>query len=378
MDIPRELVYLDKERLSMFKINDKGSINQILYDQWLLKRTELIPEKGSLETIQLKAFNDAYYICTMALMHQVNIEFILYSLKRVDIPSVVLPMVHYYLSNVLNAKTDVSRYITLIETLSKKESWEYNLQTLPKLKSNKKINASLFDARSITPQLLSSINWWKVTGKYNIKDVKKIIQYFARNIDEQKMMAESIKLSAEEFEWEYNNNLQTYDSIDEDGKVIFIEDKPLDLSAVHHICDEMISGKTCVLIKQSSLSLDNKTPVMINLKQFLLEDWFDDNSSNREKFTQEWRTKLIDDLLETEWGNIIINDWGNKSNMIKCGLVGALKEIGVLKIKSKKQLAPLLNIDGVNNESVADYMGRQKLRPYYSWLRNYVAEGIVE
>lgn len=377
MDIPRELVYEDKKKLSLFGIDNKSYVNQKLYDEWMLMRTELIPEKGCLAIMHLKSFNDAYYLCTLALKHQVNIDFIMYSIERINMPSVVLPMVHFYLFCVKMPNTDVSRYLKLIETFSKKEGWDKNLQDIKKLEDDfkKKIDDSMFEPRKITSELLSSIKWWKITNQFKKKDIETLIRYIGKTQDEQKLIAKSIKEAAEDYEWNYNCDLQSYEGIDEDGNLCFFEDKPLDLSEVRQYCNNIISGNEIIpLIKATSLN-ESKASVKINLQHFLLETWFDTFCANKDKFTNEWRHKLIVDLMATKWGDEIAVQWyannTKKIPKIKMALVGALVKAEVLKGKYD-DLCACFNFEKVKRRSMADYMSKNEFRPYLNWLKEYV------
>ena len=68
MDFHRILVYEDKESLVDFNINDENTLNGVIYDEWLIKRTEIDSITEHSASAYLKVFNDAYYICTLALM----------------------------------------------------------------------------------------------------------------------------------------------------------------------------------------------------------------------------------------------------------------------------------------------------------------------
>ena len=41
MDIPRELIYEDRSSLTEFGINDMGSLNELIYDNFLIETTDL-------------------------------------------------------------------------------------------------------------------------------------------------------------------------------------------------------------------------------------------------------------------------------------------------------------------------------------------------
>ena len=105
MDLQRELIYEDRKRIEEFSVDDMSSINYLLYEDWLPNLTDLQPiESGYLQRT-LKAFNDAYYICTLILMHKTNEDFLSYAYKRCSIPSIVFPMAYFFQKKVTARNT---------------------------------------------------------------------------------------------------------------------------------------------------------------------------------------------------------------------------------------------------------------------------------
>lgn len=65
--------------------------------------------------------------------------------------------------------------------------------------------------------------------------------------------------------------------------------------------------------------------------------------------------------------------------MYKCGLVGALKDVSVIKSRKKteigKKLKDFLNL---NINTIADYMAEDRLKPYVNWLKDYIYSSLEE
>lgn len=62
INLPRELIYKDRDNLKDFEVNNKNSINSYLFLK--LKEMPLMYMEGALATA-LRCFNNAYYICTL-------------------------------------------------------------------------------------------------------------------------------------------------------------------------------------------------------------------------------------------------------------------------------------------------------------------------
>ena len=380
MLIPREIVYCDKTSLELFNIKAEGSLNHLIYKNWMLRRTDLMPGVPNVKKRQIKAFNDAYYICTLALLHNVNVDFVAYCLQRIELPSVVLPLAYFYLSKVKTPPTDVSTLLILLETEIERQGWQKNLEAI-KTVGGKKIDASFFAPREITPKLLSSIHWCKATSRFKPKAIKRLISYIAKNSDEMKMMAEAIINGIKEFEWENENDGYFDDEIGEWVKYKY------DFTDAYQLCHDVINTNgECILHEKHKDETSNR--LQINEKKFapkrlltdfLKENWFDDHSTNREKYTEEWRAKLVEDLIESEYGPEIVVLWhakirkgASKCNMIKLGLAGCLIKVGVLKCSNYTALAKKIGFPKLKQDTIADYMGSKAYLPYYTWLKEYV------
>lgn len=236
MELPRELVYEDRKDIKEFGINNESSINHLIYEEWLLNRIELQPFKAGLSKRRLKVFNDAYYICTLILMHRTYEDFASYANERCSTPSLVFPMVYLYISKVRDKDYDNSRLLKDIETGLKAEGWEDNLNELIQRTSNYTFNlsSSEFAHRKLTPEILNIMKWYKITGGYKKDDILKIVRYISRDKNEWVMMLDAIKNAASEYEWEYNQDLNY---VDDDGQ--WCQETPKDMSPIYQYCDEL-------------------------------------------------------------------------------------------------------------------------------------------
>ena len=106
-----------------------------------------------------------------------------------------------------------------------------------------------------------------------------------------------------------------------------------------------------------------------NLSVFLCQDWFDQVSTNKNKYTKKWREGLMEALMNSQYQDEIAMLWGDseKRLQVKCAIVGTLKDAGVIK-GSYNALAPRLGIDEVESASLAKYMGYGKKQAFYDWL----------
>jgi hypothetical protein len=110
-----------------------------------------------------------------------------------------------------------------------------------------------------------------------------------------------------------------------------------------------------------------------HLKLLLAEEWFAVLTSKEECYTPQWTEQFVEALLHSEWGEQIARDWAVKDKRLtlKCMLIGALKDAGVLR-GSYNQIAKLLDMDGENPATLAKYLGMGKKQPFAEWVVGYV------
>lgn len=373
----RELIYEEKPSRHSFEVNVDGSLNQLIYNKWLLTRTELNPLETGYYSKITKVLNDAYYFCTVALMNksrELNISFFG---EKFDFSSIVYPLACFYLSRFNKRRPNTNRVITILEgnLFKTHPEWEANYEDIKKMCGDpkKNIEESMFSPRKITPELLSEIRWYKLTGGYKIDEIKTIIVHIAKDDEERKMIAESICYAIEDSE-------ECSPYIDDNGDLQY---DCITYPKAKQFCQEIRNDKCADLFvvqqekEEESNPKDNDFPFKRKMKELLKSDWFDDYSTDSVKYSVEWREKLVDDLIQSEYRSFLLSDWwkiskGNgRRPMVICALMGALINVNVLKCK-KKDLAPKLGITNVKVENVTDYMSKKKNQPYIKWLEDYI------
>ena len=115
---------------------------------------------------------------------------------------------------------------------------------------------------------------------------------------------------------------------------------------------------------------------MKNLEMLLKGDWFKECRTDG-KYNAKWIDGLVEALMESEWKELIADEWSvkNKRLMLKCKIIGVLKDAGVLR-GSYNQLSKVLpDKGGKKAASLAEYMGKGKNEPYADWITAYVNNG---
>ena len=257
MDEIRKLVYEDRSTLDAFNVSETGSLNNLVYDKWLIKRAEIEPLDIKYKEHYLKAFNDAYYICTLALMLPQGSDLIPSRISRmVERPSVVFPMVHLYLSKLTHKSKGIVRFLSLIETASKRmHDWECNLVELQETVSGHagSIDTITFGQRKLTVEVLSGIDWKGVTDEFKKGKIEQVIRNYARDSETWRLMCEAVKEAAKSYDYEFGFEEITQEGVDEDGfyvQTIKVPKDPYDhdgndildplkRAGVYQFCDEL-------------------------------------------------------------------------------------------------------------------------------------------
>lgn len=377
-DYYRELIYQDKVSIKDFGIDEKGSLNKLIYDKYMSFAPEMQITKSGFNSRALKAFNDAYYVCTTILSQTNTILPLSYYIERVQYPSVVLPIVYKYLS-LLNGDNDiVERIMDLIQSAVQNEStWKGNFNHIEEITKRKKFKLqSTFALRELTPELLTNTSWGAVTKHFKKDVIKILVRNLCKNEYDYHMMIKAIKDAASEYEWNYNSTLSGGDYFDDEtGEWSYYEDKPIDLSDVRRYCDELDKKAGQFFVRYDVNTLAPSS----HLKRLLNQDWFDTESKDVLLYTIEWRNQMVDDLM-SEYGQYIASEWERpqKSLIVKMALVGSLRDAGVLNKKSYHYFVESIfhgrnSIEGKPIETLAKYMGYGKKECYFEWLEDYVS-----
>lgn len=259
MDGYRKLVYEDKKSLNDFEIYDKESINHIIYEKWLLKRMEIDPFDSNHRLYYLKAFNDAYYLCTLGLLIPVGKEMRPDRLlNKVDRPSIVFPLVYLYLTKIKGKSKGIIVFLNKLNTAFKiRPVWQQNYDELKKLliEYDYCIDPSIFAQRELTCDVLSHINWSGLTQNFKKDKIESVVRNFAKNEDTWTLMINAIISSAREFDYEYGFEDFIEEGCDEDGpytRTVKVPKNPYDSygneileplkrAGVFQFCDELLT-----------------------------------------------------------------------------------------------------------------------------------------
>lgn len=115
------------------------------------------------------------------------------------------------------------------------------------------------------------------------------------------------------------------------------------------------------------------------LQDLLAMEWFDKVSLDKKRFTTEWRSQLIEDLMKSEFRDKIAEVWAKKDMRLqmKGHVMGALSAAGVLK-KSALAIARIYYGTGSDNtkevKTLAKYMGDSRKEYYTDWIMEYVKQ----
>lgn len=112
----------------------------------------------------------------------------------------------------------------------------------------------------------------------------------------------------------------------------------------------------------------------LGIKMLLQQEWFKALRSD-EKYDAAWADKFAEELMRSEYGKQIAEEWKEKSIQIKGYIIGCLKNAGVIN--------PKLSNDAVAREagvmdnwrSFGRYIGKESQeQPYAEWILSHVNE----
>ena len=254
----RKLIYEEKSSLNAFDVKKHSSLNKRIYDLWLIKRKEIDPFDAKCYDNYLRAFNDAYYVCTLIMLWPIGHDLYLHKiLSTVDRPSVVFPMVHLYLSKLPSLTEDISRLLNFINAKYKlNQDWEQNYNDLQKVIGNNfDIEPNMFAQRSLTPKLLLGINWKELTANFDKGKIKWVVRSFSKNKEVWQMMCKAIKEAAQKYDFDSSFEEYEQDAYDENGcpytEIVLVPrsqfdswgndiSNPLKRAGVYDFCDNLM------------------------------------------------------------------------------------------------------------------------------------------
>ena len=257
MNEARKLMYRDRNDLKSFGVNEIAHLNRLIYDFWLTRRTEIDSFDANCIAYYLKAFNDAYYVCTSALLLPEELFLKPYNIStHVERPSIVFPMAHFYLSHLTEKSRGINIFINQLEAKFKKDTrWGENYSELQEVTCEYKgnIDPATFAQRKLTREILSEINWEQLTNKYDKKNIKTVLRNYARTKEVWTMMCDAIKEAAIAYDYDFGFEDYEQEGVDIDGP--YVETikvpkepygwdgeyilEPLKRDGVYEFCDEL-------------------------------------------------------------------------------------------------------------------------------------------
>lgn len=121
----------------------------------------------------------------------------------------------------------------------------------------------------------------------------------------------------------------------------------------------------------------NYTAPKQTLQEVMRQKWIDGLLTDKSTYHVGWRTTMVEELMKSDHGRQIAENWAVRERraMMKCWLVGALKDVQVLS-GSYNKVAKLIDVGkDLPAASLAKYMGEGKKQPFFEWLKDYVKNG---
>ena len=160
-----------------------------------------------------------------------------------------------------------------------------------------------------------------------------------------------------------------YDFSDDQRYAIFELDNML-----HLIHEEMVKLEP-ELAKYLIKAEDNKNTfgIVNSLTRLMQQDWFKKFRTDK-KYDAAWIEKFLDDLIKSEWGHVILQEWehARKRSKLKCKIIGAMKDAGILKSDYQTVAEKIDMGNELPATTHAEYMGYGKAQPYFEWICDYV------
>lgn len=150
---------------------------------------------------------------------------------------------------------------------------------------------------------------------------------------------------------------------------------------LHLIHQEMIRQNPELADKQlpaQTGSLENSAlfAPYITITRMLQQEWFDEVSTDKQKYTAAWREKLVNNLMKSECGTSIADEWQkpDKRQKLKAAVAGCLKMAGAIEGSNLGIAGAIVGGDATDRKTFAIYMGKGKKEPMAEWICNYVKD----
>lgn len=200
--LPQELIFLHKESIDDYDIDDQLSVDGILYD-YLISQSFTVPIGWDKEKLILTMFNDANYLSTIIILDD---RFTLHTHSWIDyysmqwnddsIVAVILRMVKFYLSCTIDLPSHVEKAVDSLisdfDRLKEAKASGIAMEThLMFISPTTTISCDHFKIMDIHNELLryntfkGRVNWGLITNKYNINDIIRVIRILGKDINSQ-------------------------------------------------------------------------------------------------------------------------------------------------------------------------------------------------
>ena len=130
----------------------------------------------------------------------------------------------------------------------------------------------------------------------------------------------------------------------------------------------------------SAADLDAVQP-RAEFKALLKGPWFDKYCSDKAKYDTNWREKFVEALFKSPYAQAIIDSWADRSLVDMFGIIGILKDEGVMReglsdLALAKSVLDCTTIQK-KDKTISKYMGDAKKLPCYYWVKEYLAGQVV-
>jgi hypothetical protein len=121
------------------------------------------------------------------------------------------------------------------------------------------------------------------------------------------------------------------------------------------------------------LSKDNHHFAIVKSITVKMERFWSEKVITDRRFKLSYIEQLLNELLDSEWGKAIAQDWRirSKRDKLECKIIGAMKDAGITSV-SYNALAPKISQIEKIPDSIANYLGQGKDEPYFDWICEYV------
>lgn len=292
--LPQELIFLHKESIDDYDIDDQLSADGILYD-YLISQSFTVPIGWDKEKLILTMFNDANYLSTIIILDD---RFTLHTHSWIDyysmqwnddsIVSVILRMVKFYLSCTIDLPSHVGKAVdSLISDFDRlkvaKASGIAMESHLMFISPTPTISCDHFKIMDIHNELLryntfkGRVNWGLITNKYNINDIIRVIRILGKDINSQISLIVDIDDSFHSSDYSINWELSQQIGI-----------------LRHHLVDkgELLSKKELIEDYKKQKEIEEQ------IQNELFEQEMESHSSNQDEELKQKYEEQIDGLKQ--------------------------------------------------------------------------------